>query len=59
MLSLALNVIGSIVCIAGLAWIATVMGASPTYVTAAAGILLAMAIFAAASRKRATEPPPA
>jgi len=58
MLSFALNLIGSIVFIAGLAWIATLLGASPAYVTATAGILLAMAVFAAALQKRERTPPP-
>jgi positive regulator of sigma E activity len=57
MLSFALYLIGSIVCIAGLAWLATLLGASQMYVTAAAALLLAIAIFAAASHRRALEPP--
>jgi hypothetical protein len=56
MLSFALYLIGSIVCIAGLAWIATLLGAAQTYVTAAAALLLAASVFAALAHKRATEP---
>jgi hypothetical protein len=36
MLSFALYLIGSVVCIAGLAWIATLLGAAQAYVTAIA-----------------------
>ena len=57
MLSFALSVIGAIVVIAGLAWIATLLGAGATYVTASAGLLFAIAIVAAAIQRRATEPP--
>lgn len=59
MLSFALYLIGSIVAIAGLAWIATLLGAAQAYVTATAGVLFAMAIVAASLHKRATQPPPA
>jgi hypothetical protein len=44
MLSFALYLIGSIVCIAGLACIATLLGAAPTYVTISAVVFLAMAV---------------
>jgi hypothetical protein len=54
MLSFALYLIGSIVCIAGLAWLATLLGAAQVYVMAIAGILFAMAIAAAVSQRRAT-----
>lgn len=59
MLSFALYLLGSIVCIAGLAWIATLLGAAQVHVTIVAGILFTAAIFAAAAHKRATDPPPA
>lgn len=59
MLSFALYLLGSIVCIAGLAWIATLLGAAQLYVTVAAGILLAVAVFAAIAHARAVEPPAA
>jgi hypothetical protein len=59
MLSFALFLLGSIVCIAGLAWIATLLGAAQLYVTAVAGILLAVAIVAAAVYRREMQPPPA
>jgi len=57
MLSFALYVIGSITVIAGLAWIATLLGAAATYVTPTAGILFAVAIFVAAIQRRTAEPP--
>ena len=59
MLSFALYLLGSLVCIAGLAWIATLLGAAEMYVTVIAGILFSAAIFAAAAHRRALEPPPA
>ena len=59
MLSFALYLLSSIVCIAGFAWIATLLGAAATYVTVTAGILFAIAVFAAAAYKRGLEPPPA
>jgi energy-converting hydrogenase Eha subunit B len=59
MLSFALYLIGSIVCIAGLAWIATLLGAAQTYVIGIAGIVFAMAIVAAVLQRRAVEPPAA
>ena len=58
MLSFALNLMGALVVIAGIAWIATLLGAAPVYVTSAAAILLAIALFAAV-RRRTTEPPAA
>ena len=57
MLSFALFLLGSIVCITGLAWIATLLGAAQLYVTAVAGILLAIAIVAAFAYRRAFPPP--
>jgi hypothetical protein len=59
MLSFALYLLGALVCIAGLAWIATLLGAAELYVTVTAGILFTIAIFAAAAHRRALEPPPA
>jgi hypothetical protein len=59
MLSFALYLIGSIVCIAGLAWIATLLGAAQTYVTATAGVFFAVAIVAAVLQRRAVQPPAA
>ena len=58
MLSFALYLIGSIVCIAGLAWIATLLGAAGTYVTATAGVLFALAIGTAFVLRRTIAPPP-
>jgi hypothetical protein len=57
MLSFALYLIGSIVCIAGLAWIATLLGAADLHVTAAAAVLFAVAVVAASAHRRAIEPP--
>jgi hypothetical protein len=57
MLSFALYLLGSIVCIAGIAWVATLLGAAQVYVTATAALLLAIAILAAATHRRALEPP--
>lgn len=53
MLSFALYLLGSIVCIAGVAWIATLLGAAQTYVTVTAAIVFAIALFAAAAHRRA------
>jgi hypothetical protein len=57
MLSFALYLLGSIVCIAGIAWVATLLGAAQLYVTATAALLFTIAIIAAASLRRALEPP--
>jgi hypothetical protein len=59
MLSFALYVVGSVVAIAGLAWIATLLGAAAVYVTAGAGLLFALAIVAAAVQRRMLQPPAA
>lgn len=59
MLSFALYLLGAIVCVAGLAWIATLLGAAHMHVTIAAGVLFAAAIFFALAHKRALEPPAA
>ena len=58
MLSFALNLLGAVVVIAGLAWIATLLGAAHIYVMSAAAVLLAIALFAAV-RRGTSEPPPA
>jgi hypothetical protein len=57
MLSFALYLIGSIVCIAGLAWIATLLGAAQLHVTVAAGLFLVGAICLAVAQRRTLEPP--
>jgi hypothetical protein len=57
MLSFALYLVGSIVCIAGVAWIATLLGVAGAYVTMAAAVFLGIAVFGAAAHRRATEPP--
>ena len=55
MLSFALYLIGSVACIAGLAWIATLLGAASAYVTAVAALFFAAAFIAAIAHKRETE----
>ena len=55
MLSFALYLIGSVVCIAALAWIATLLGAAHAYVTATAALLFAAAFVAALAHKRERE----
>jgi positive regulator of sigma E activity len=55
MLSFALYLIGSVVGIAGVAWIATLLGAANVYVTTAAALLFAVAFFAALAHKRENE----
>lgn len=56
-MSFALYLIGFIVFIAGLAWLATVMGVSQTYIMIGAVILLGIGIFTAVSRTRSKDPP--
>ena len=48
-----LYLVGFIVFIAGLAWLATVLGVSQTYIMIGAVILLGIGIFTAATRTRA------
>jgi positive regulator of sigma E activity len=55
--SFALYLIGFVVFIAGLAWLATTLGLSQTYVMIGAVILLGVGIFTAATRTRAKDPP--
>jgi len=55
MLSFALYFIGSIACIAGLAWIATLLGAANVFVTAGAAFLFGMALLLALAHKREAE----
>ncbi|HZZ91410.1 MAG TPA: hypothetical protein VFE23_02550 [Usitatibacter sp.] len=57
--SFLLYLIGFIVFIAGLAWLATVLGVSQTYIMIGAVILLGIGIFTAATRTRAKDPPTA
>jgi hypothetical membrane protein len=56
-MSFALYLIGFILFIAGLAWLAAVMGVSQTYIMIGAVILLGVGIFTAATRTRAKDPP--
>ena len=57
--SFLLYIIGFIVFIAGLAWLATVLGISQTYIMIGAVILLGIGIFTAATRTHAKDPPAA
>jgi hypothetical protein len=57
MLSFALYLLGSIVCISGLAWVATMLGAAQLYVNAGAALLLVLSLCFAAIYRRAFEPP--
>ena len=56
-MSFLLYMIGFIVFIAGLAWLATVAGVSQVFVTIGAIILLGVGIFTAIARMREKEPP--
>ncbi len=58
-MSFVLYLIGFIVFIAGLAWLATVLGVGQTYVMIGAVILLGIGIFTAAARTRSKDPPAA
>ena len=58
-MSFLLYIIGFIVFIAGLAWLATVAGVSQTYVMIGAVILLGIGIFTAVGRTRQKDPPSA
>ncbi len=52
-MSFLLHLVGSIVFIAGLAWLATLIGVSQPYVMAGAAILLGVGVATAVSRSRA------
>ena len=54
-MSFLLYLVGSIVFIAGLAWLATVLGVSQTYIMIGAVILLGIGIFTAASTTRSKD----
>ena len=54
-MSFLLYLVGFIVFIAGLAWLATVAGVSQTYVMIGAVILLGIGIFAGMSQARAPD----
>ena len=58
-MSFLLYMVGFIVFIAGLAWLATVVGVSQTYIMIGAVILLGLGIFTAVGRTRAKDPPAA
>ncbi|HUP29617.1 MAG TPA: hypothetical protein VM122_05550 [Usitatibacter sp.] len=55
-MSFLLYLVGFVVFIAGLAWIATMAGLSQTYILAAAALLLAVGVVTAISRSRPTDP---
>ena len=57
LVSFLLYLVGFIVFIAGLAWLATTLGVSQTYIMIGAVILLGIGIFSAAARTRAKDPP--
>jgi apolipoprotein N-acyltransferase len=54
-MSFLLYLVGFIVFVAGLAWLATVAGVSQTYIMIGALVLLAIGIFTAVSRTREKE----
>jgi hypothetical protein len=56
-MSFLLYLIGFVVFIAGLAWLATVAGISQTYIMIGAVILLGIGIFTAVTRTRSKDPP--
>ena len=55
--SFLLYLVGFIVFIAGLAWLATTLGISQTYIMIGAVVLLGIGIFSAAARTRSEDPP--
>jgi len=55
-MSFLLYLVGFVVFIAGLAWLATILGVSQTYVMIGAVILLGIGIFTAASATRPRDP---
>lgn len=55
-MSFMLYLVGFIVFIAGLAWLATVMGVSQTYIMIGAVILLGIGIVTAVTRTRTKDP---
>jgi len=55
-MSFLLYLVGFIVFIAGLAWLATVLGASQTYIMIGAVILLGIGIFIAFAATRSGDP---
>jgi hypothetical protein len=55
-MSFLLYLVGFVVFIAGLAWLATVLGISQTYIMIGAVILLGIGIFTAVSATRSGDP---
>lgn len=55
-MSFLLYLVGFVVLIAGLAWIATMAGLSQTFILAVAAALLGVGIVTAISRSRVTDP---
>jgi hypothetical protein len=58
-MSFLLYIVGFIVFIAGVAWLATVMGVSQTYIMIGAVIMLGIGILTGVSRTRSKDPPAA
>ena len=56
--SFLLYLVGFIVFITGLAWLATTLGISQTYVMIGVVILLGIGVFGAAARSGTNDPPP-
>ena len=56
-MSFLLYLVGFIVFITGLAWLATVLGVSQTYIMIGAVILLGIGIFSGVGKTRSKDPP--
>lgn len=55
-MSLLLYIVGLVVFVAGLAWVATLLGVAQAYVTIGAAILLAIGLAGAAARALGKDP---
>ena len=58
-MSFLLYIVGIIVFISGLAWLATMLGVSQTYIMIGAVVLLGIGLFMAATRLHLKDPPAA
>jgi hypothetical membrane protein len=56
-MTFAIYVVGFLIFIAGLAWGASVIGVSQTWIAIAALILLGIGVFTAATKTRSKDPP--
>jgi len=56
-MTFAIYVIGFVIFIAGLAWAASVVGLSQTWIAIGAVVLLGIGIFTAATKTRSKDPP--